>query len=63
MTFKLAFLGHPLESLFRISDPVLMLITIGRKQLDDLVASIRGRSIERPSHVTDRLPHCIFVRF
>jgi hypothetical protein len=63
MALELAFLGHPLESLLRVSDAVLVLIAIKRKQLDDLVASISGRSIERPCHVTDRLPHGIFVRF
>jgi hypothetical protein len=39
---KLAFLGHPFESLSRALDSILAVIAVGRKQADDFVSTTRG---------------------
>ena len=42
MTIELAFFRHALERLFGILDPILVLVAIQRKQLDDLVSAAGG---------------------
>src|SRR5260221_4244597 len=41
---ELAFLGNPFEGFGRAFDPILAIVTIGRKQADHLIVAPGGRS-------------------
>ena len=41
---ELAFLGHAFERFGRVLDPVLAVVSVGRKQTDHLIGTARGRT-------------------
>ena len=47
-TVELAFLGYALECLARALDTVLVIVAVGRKQLDDPIGAVRGHVTDRP---------------
>src|SRR3954452_17925559 len=58
---ELAFLGHPLESVSRVFDPILTVVAIGRKQPDHLVSPARGRTGHVAGRKIDALTNVVFM--
>ena len=58
---ELTFLGYPFESFGRAFDPVLAVITIGRKQPNDLISAAGGRTSHIARGKIDSLSNVVFV--
>jgi hypothetical protein len=58
---KLAFLRHPLESFGGVFDPVLTVVTVGRKQPDDLIGAAGGRAGHVACGKIDSLTNVVLV--
>ena len=62
IVFELAFFCHALKCFAGIFDPILIIIAIGRQQLDHLVGAARARTAYRTRCVQDRLADPEFMR-
>ena len=58
---ELAFLGDPLEGLRRVPDPILVVVTVCRKQAYHFVGSARGRAGDIACGEIDSLSNAILV--
>ena len=58
---ELTFLGYPFESLGRIFNSILTVITIGRKQPDHLISAAGGRTGDIAGSKIDSFSNGIFV--
>src|SRR3984957_20828367 len=62
IVFELAFFCHALKRFAGIFDPILIIIAIGRQQLDDLVGTARARTANRTGRVQHGLADPEFMR-
>jgi hypothetical protein len=60
--FELALFCHALKCFAGIFDPVLVIVTVGRQQLDDLIGAARARTAYGARSVQYRLANAKFVR-
>jgi hypothetical protein len=58
---ELTFLGYPFESLGRIFNSILTVITVGRKQPDHLISAAGGRTGDIAGSKIDSFSNGIFV--
>jgi hypothetical protein len=58
---ELTFLGYSFERLGRALDPVLTVISVGRKQTDHLIGSARGRTCDIAGGKVDGLSNPVFM--
>ena len=58
---ELTFLGYPFESLGRIFNSILTVITVGRKQPDHLISATGGRTGDIAGSKIDSFSNGIFV--
>src|SRR5664279_4605421 len=58
---ELTFLGHPLESLGRVLDPVLAVVAVRRQQPDHLIGAAGGRTGDIAGSEIDGLSNGKFV--
>jgi len=62
IVFELAFFCHALKCFAGIFDPILIIVAIGRQQLDHLVGAARAGTANRTGRVQNRLADPEFVR-
>src|ERR1700682_6688046 len=60
---ELAFSGHPFKCLVRTLDPVLVIGSVGWKQLYDLIGAVGGHMADRTRREVDRLADLELVLF
>ena len=58
---ELAFLGNAFERFGGVLDPILAVVTVGRKQADHLVGSARSRTCDIAGGKIDSLSNAIFM--
>src|SRR3954469_11438047 len=58
---ELAFFRHPLKCFGRTLDPVLTVVTVGRKQPDHLIGAAGGRTRDIAGSKIDGLTHAKLV--
>src|SRR3978361_2004475 len=58
---ELTFLGHPLESLGRVLDPVLAIIAVGGQQPDHLIGAAGGRPRDIAGREIDSLSNVVLM--
>ena len=62
IVFELAFFCHALKCFAGIFDPILIIVAIGRQQLDHLVGAARARTANRTGRVQHGLADPEFMR-